>query len=191
MSGRIRGEVWGVNRLRAVVWGAVAALMILPVVALRATDAALGDPADYLFLGILFGGVVGAYELAARVSGRTAYPVAAGLALAVLVLHAWINLAVGIVGSENNPMNLLYGGVAVVAVIGALIARFQPLGMSRAMIAGAIAQIVIFAIMLITGSAFTGPITIFFAALLLISAWLFRKASHEARPRHLGGASRG
>lgn len=60
-----------------------------------------------------------------------------------------------------------------------MLARFRPMGMSRAMVAAAIAQGLAFAIALVAGLGFTGPITIFFAALWLISAWLFREAARE------------
>ena len=52
----------------------------------------------------------------------------------------WINLAVGIIGSEDNPANLMYGGVLAVGVAGAVAARFRPGGMARALAATALAQ---------------------------------------------------
>jgi hypothetical protein len=51
--------------------------------------------------------------------------------------------------------------------------------MARAMVATALAQALVFAAALIAGLGFTGPITVFFAALWLTSAWLFRKAARE------------
>jgi hypothetical protein len=64
------------------------------------------------------------------------------------LLLAWANLAVGLVGSENNPANLLYGGVLAVALIGALVARFRPQGMSRAMFGAALTYVLVTAIAL-------------------------------------------
>ena len=171
------------SRRRLTVWGAAAALMLLPLVALRGIDAAAWDPpGDFVFLAILLAGVGIAYELATRVPGRNAYPAAIGIALAAGLLSIWINLAVGIIGSENNPANWIYAGVLAVAFAGAALARFRPPGMAGAMLATAIAQALAFAVALAAGLGFTGPISVFFAALWLISAWLFRKAAHNQTP---------
>jgi hypothetical protein len=35
----------------------------------------------------------------------------------------WMNLAVGIIGSEDNPANLMFGGVLALGILGAFIAR--------------------------------------------------------------------
>jgi hypothetical protein len=98
-----------------------------------------------------------------------------------------MNLAVGIIGSEDNPANLMYGGVLAVAIVGAVVARFQPHGMARALVATALAQALAGAIALMAGWGSTGAnwpqviviLTLFFAALWLGSAWLFRKAAGE------------
>lgn len=51
--------------------------------------------------------------------------------------------------------------------------------MAGALLATAMAQGLVAVIALIAGLGFTGPITGFFAALWLASAWLFRKAARE------------
>jgi hypothetical protein len=153
--------------------------MLLPVVATRLTDRTPLDPGDFVFLGLLLVGVGGAYELAARATDRRAYRVGLAIALTAALLQAWINLAVGIIGSEENPANWLYGGVLAVAIAGAVVARFQPVGMGRTMVAAAIAQAVVFVVALVAGLGFTGPITVFFAALWLIAASLFHRASRK------------
>ena len=150
--------------------------MALPILIIRATQTAVRDPGDYGFLIILLTGVGIAYEVASRVPARSAYLAAWIIAAATALLNVWINLAVGIIGSEDNPANLIYAGVIAVAIGDALLARFQPLGMARAMIGTAAAQLLIFVIALAAGLGFTGPITIFFSALWLIAAWLFRRA---------------
>ena len=165
------------SRTRLAVWGGAAALMLVPVVAMRLADPAASDPGDFIFLGILLAGVGIAFELAARASDRTAYRMATGIALAAAFLTMWINLAVGIIGSEDNPANWVYAGVLAVAAAGAAVARLRPRGMALAMAATAAAQVIAFVVALATGFGFTGPITVFFAGLWLISAWLFRKAA--------------
>jgi hypothetical protein len=153
--------------------------MVLPVLPERISGTVAWDVGDFVFLAILLTGLGLAYELALRVSNRSAYRAAAAIAIAAGLLSIWINLAVGIVGSEDNPANLIYAAVTAVAVAGAIIARFLPLGMARTMVATAVAQVLIFLVALIAGLGFTGPITVFFAGLWLVSAWLFQRAARE------------
>jgi hypothetical protein len=83
-----------------------------------------------------------------------------------------------------NPANLMFGGVPAVGIAGAVIARFQSQGMIRALATTALAQALVAAVALIAGWGSIGPtwpwnialLTGFFAALWLVSAWLFRKA---------------
>lgn len=51
--------------------------------------------------------------------------------------------------ADGDPANLMYFGVLAVGIIGALIARFKPRGMARALIAMALAQALILTIALI------------------------------------------
>ena len=166
------------TRARPFVLGGAAALMVLPLLALRGLDPAAWDmPGDAVFLAILLCGTAVAFEFAVRVPARSAYPAAVALALAAALLHLWINLAVGIIGSEDNPANLLYFGVVAVAALGALLARFRPAAMATAMAAAAAAQVATLFAALAAGLGFTGPVTVFFAALWLASSWLFRRAA--------------
>jgi thiazole synthase ThiGH ThiG subunit len=59
------------------------------------------------------------------------------LALVAAMLLVWVNLAVGIIGSEDNPANIMYLGVHAVLILGALLALFRPQGMARALFATA------------------------------------------------------
>ena len=49
--------------------------------------------------------------------------------------------------------------------------------MASVMIATAVVQVLAFVVALIAWEAFTGPLTLFFSALWLLSAWLFRHAA--------------
>ena len=90
-------------------------------------------------------------------------------------LTVWINLAVGIIGNEDNPMNLMFFGVLAVAMGGAIIARFRAAGMRKAMYAAGIAQIAVFAAAAFMG-ALIPVVTLFFTALWLAAAALYGKA---------------
>jgi hypothetical protein len=119
---------------------------------------------------------------------RTAYRCAVGLALLAAFLLVWLSLGVGIIGKDGDRANLMYFGVLAVGVTGALIARFQPHGMARALYAAALAQAVVAAIALIAnlGLPYSPPAEIvllngFFIAMFAGSAWLFQRAAQGAR----------
>ena len=144
---------------------------------------------DFVAAGILLFGAGLTFVLVARMGDNTAYKLAAGVAVAAGLLLVWANLAVGLVGSEDNPANLLYGAVLGVALIGAIAARFRPLGMSNAMFAASLTYIVVTAIALFvwtpTGAAAEPQVKLLnvlvangaFAAIWAVSGWLFRRAS--------------
>jgi hypothetical protein len=172
---------------------AAAFILLLPLLAMQITDEVVWDLADFAVAGALLVGTGLMYALAARKAGHIAYRAAVGVALAAALLLVWINLAVGIIGTEDNPANLMYIGVLAVGIIGAVVARLQPHGMARALFAAALAQAVVAAIALIArlGLPWSGPAEIiglngFFMALFAGSAWLFRRAA-RGRPER-GGA---
>jgi hypothetical protein len=73
-------------------------------------------------------------------SGRIAYRIGLAVALAASFLEVWINLAVGIVGSEDNPVNQGFFLVVATAWACAFTARLRAEGMARAMLAVAAVQ---------------------------------------------------
>jgi peptidoglycan/LPS O-acetylase OafA/YrhL len=120
---------------------------------------------------------------------NTAYRFAVGVALAAAFILVWLNLAVGVIGTEDDLANLMYIRVLAVGITGAIIARFRPDAMAPALFATALAQALVAVIALIfgLGSAWSGPGEIlalngFFVALFLGSAWLFRNAAREQPP---------
>lgn len=123
---------------------------------------------------------------------NTAYRAAIGVALMAAFLLVWLSLGVGIIGQDGDPANLMYLGVLVVGIIGAILARLQPYGMARTLVAMAIAQALVAAIALIAGLGlpWSGPAELlglngFFIALFAGSAWLFRRAA-RGQPERSG-----
>ena len=164
-------------------------MLLLPFLAMQVTDEVDWDGTDFIVFGAMLVAAGGTFELAARMTGNNAYRAAVGVALAATFILIWINLAVGIIGTEDNPANLMYGGVLAVGIISAVIARFQPHGMARALVATALAQalVAVIAIFAGLGLPWSGSLELlvlngFFAALWLLSAWLFRKAAPEQTP---------
>ena len=182
------------SRWRSALWGAAAFLLLLPLVAMRFTDEVNWDEADFILFGAMLAAACGTYEMAARMTGQTAYRAAAGVALAAAFVLVWMNLAVGVIGSEDNPANRMYGGVLAVGIVGAVLARFRPQGMARALAATALAQASV-AVIALTAGEHQVPVGSvaeilglngIFAASFLGSAWLFRRA---AREQALAGAA--
>ena len=174
------------SRWRMTGWTAGAFMLLLALVAKQF----IGEVSwvdNLAQTGALLIGVGIAVELVSRKTGEAAYRAAVGLALGSAVLLGWVNGAVGIIGSEDNDANLMYGGVLVVGAIGAVIARFKPEGMARALFATALAQTLVAVIGLVgrMGSGSLEIVTIngFFVALFVGSAVLFSKAA-RGRPDH-------
>ena len=143
------------------------------------------DVLDFAVLGGLLAAVAGTFWLARRMTDNVAYRAGVGIALLAAFLLVFVNGAVGIIGSSNNDANLMYFGVLAVGIIAAIFAGFQPVGMVRAMMATAIAQVAVAIIAVTAGLGTSGPawpadvlvLTAFFTALWLLSAWFFRTAA--------------
>ena len=166
---------------RIIGWGTAAFLLLLPLI----TNAPW-TLSDYIFMGVLFAIVGGLFELTVRMSPNVPYRAGVAFALLGAFLVTWVNLAVGIFGSEDNPANLLFFCAVLVGAVGSAFARFRPNGVAAAMISAAVALGIAFAI------AVAGPTdepqvphlrelagTGVFVGLFLVSAWLFRKAARN------------
>ena len=180
-GGRRRGNGW-----RMAAWGTAAVLLLLPVGAMQITDDVNWTLADLLFAGALMGGVGVSFELTVMMTASRAYRVAVAVALAAAFLLVWVTGAVGIIGSEDNPANMMFGGVLAVGIVGAIIARLRAHGMARALVATALAQALVAAIAIVGQLRLPASpplelvgLNALFAALWLMSAWLFRKAARE------------
>jgi hypothetical protein len=142
---------------------------------------------DFIFAGAMFAIVGGLFELAVRASGSWAYRGGAALALLAGFLLVWINGAVGIIGNEDNPSNLMFFGVIAAALLGAIIGRFSAGGMARAMTVAAAINAVIGIGVFVAGAGATEPpgrlglllLIETFALMWLLSGWLFSKAARR------------
>ena len=176
--------------LRLAAWGCAALLFLLPLAAEQLSEEMNWSMGDFIVWAAMLVAACGAFELAMRLSPNWAYRAAAAVAIGAGFLLVWINLAVGIIGSEDNSANLLYAGVLAMGVVGAVVADFRPHGMARALIAMAVTQMLIAVTALIAGWGSEGenwPQVIivlngFFTTLWLLSAGLFRRAAREVTP---------
>jgi len=164
---------------------AVGALLLIPLVAMQFSDEVVWTLSDFAFAGTLLLGTALLFDAARkRVRGR-AYRAAAGLALGTSLFLVWTIGAVGVIGEDGDPADLMYGAVLAAGLIGAAAARLRPEGMARAAFAMAIVQALVTVIALLAGkheAAITSVyelvgVNAFFIALFVASGWLFRRAA--------------
>ena len=117
------------------------------------------DIFDFAVFGAMLLGVGVVYALAKRRTNNTTYRFALGVALAAAFLLVWVNGAVGIIGNENSDANMMFFGVLLVGIVGAIIANLGTAGASWP-----------WDVLVLTG---------FFSALWLFSARLFQKAARH------------
>ncbi len=167
---------------------ATAAILMIPLAAMGLGNEVQWDLFDFIVMGILLFSTGLTFVLISRASDSTVYRVAVGVGAATGFLLIWVNLAVGIIGSENNPANFLYFGVIGIGFLGAVIARFQPKGMSTALFITALSQLLVpVAALLFWKSTLSEPpgiggvfiLNAFFAILFIASGLLFRHADKK------------
>ena len=174
-----RAEITGVwSALRILGWVAVAALLMLPLVAMQFTAEVDWTASDFVAAGVILGGAGLGTEFLVRRSSSHAYRIGATVAVLAVFLTVWSNLAVGIIGNEDNPFNLLFFGVILIALTGMIVVRFRAAGMASATAAAALAQAAVSAYGLSADTA-GGLVSLAFAGLWLLAAFLFRAAARS------------
>ena len=168
-----RGIPW-----RATGWTVAGLVLLIPLIAMQIDREVNWTVGDFLFAALMIGLVGIAFELTVRTSPSRSYRGGVAVALAAAFLTIWANGAVGMIGSEENPYNLLFFGVIGFALAGSSFARFRPAGMAVAMLVAAIAQGAV-AIGGMPADLRGGVLSTLFAGLWLTSAVLFRRAGRD------------
>lgn len=164
-----------VNLWRIIGWGGLALLLLAPLVAMQFSDEVDWDKTDFIVAGAIFAIVGGFVDLAVRASSSWFYRIGAFFAIFSGFIVVWVNLAVGMIGNEDNPVNLLFIVVVLGALAGAMLARFRSEGMARAMFVAGGAQALIAAVFGILGTDMRGGIfSLGLAMLWILSGALFR-----------------
>lgn len=169
-GGRIPWRVLG--------WSLAAALLLLPLAAMQFTDEVDWSGSDFVVFGLMLASVGAILEGATRVSHSNAYFAGAAIAALTAFFTVWSNLAVGIVGNEANPLNLVFYAVLILAFAIGFLGRFRAQAMARAMYAAAVAQGAIALVLVVLGHTVV-LITLFFLAAWLVAARLFERAAAE------------
>lgn len=158
---------------RLLLWGSLAVLLSLPAI--------LGFPwtaSDFVLMALMLGALGGGIEF---LFARSANPFArAGSAMLVIAgfLTIWVNLAVGMIGSEDNSYNLLFMALVPAAIAGAMLVRFRPRGLAWVALACGLAQAGL-ALGGIAADPRGGRFSLVFALFWLIAAGLFRAGARR------------
>jgi uncharacterized membrane protein len=160
-------------------------ILLVPLVAMQFSDEVAWTLADFVVAGVFLFSAGRAYQLVASRASNNAYRLAVGVAVGTALMLVWLVGAVGVIGEEGDGADLMYAGVLAVGIVGAVVARFRPSGMARALIAMALAQTLVAAIALIAGKHESAATSVpeliglngFFVALFIASALLFRQAA--------------
>jgi hypothetical protein len=176
-------DAWRIAR-----WTVAAILLTIPALAMQVPGSGWNwSVGDFMFAGVMIVGTALLYERAVRLSGSWAYKAGVATALAAAFLLVWVNLAVGIVGTEDDPHNAAYFCEVLLAAATAFAAGLRPAGMARAMFATAGFQILVTALYAFGGwragepPGFAGllGLNMAFASLWLAAAGLFWKSARD------------
>lgn len=157
-----------------------AAAMLLNV------DGWVWQAGDFVAAWMIMVGVGLAWKFITTKTGNRSYRSATGIALAAGFLLVWVNGAVGLIGSEDNPANMMYAGVLLAGIIGAAIARLEPRGMALTSFATAIIQFLIPVIALLVWPTDFSPgivpvfgLNLFFVLLFTVSGLLYQYSTRN------------
>ncbi len=166
---------------RLIIWAIIIALVLMIPLFARWP----WNGFDFIFAIVVLYGAALAFELIARKMSNRSFKFAVGIAVISTLLLVWINAAVGIIGEDEWP-NLMYLGIALFGIIGALLSRFRAKGLARTAFIMSAAVILAPIIVLLVakplimenpGIAGVFAISAFFSISFALSGILFNKAS--------------
>lgn len=168
-----------INGWRIAGWGALLALLLLPAIAMRFTPEVNWTASDFFFAAVLLFALGLGTELAVRV-GRGG-PQRLGMLAATVggFLTVWITGAVGIIGSENEPLNFWFVLLVMGAVLASVLVWFRPAAMRWIIGAVALGQygFGIAALYRMPGHAVEWGVLTFFAMIWGFAALCFHRAA--------------
>lgn len=167
-----------------VVAAATAGVLALPWIAMQFTSEVDWSATDFALAGALLLGSGSAFVLCARDHRKFPYRLSLALGIGTTLVLVWVNLAVGIIGAPDNPVNLAYYAVPLIGVVGAGLVRLRARGMALTAYAMAAAtSFVTFGAWLVCCDidSYALPSIALASGLsalpFLICGWLFRRAA--------------
>lgn len=164
-------------------------LLMIPFTAMQFSTEVDWSMNDFIIAGTLLFGTGFSFLLVIRNSENVLFKAATGMAAVSGLFMVWSNLAVGLIGSENEAFNLVYFGVIALGLIGAFASRFTAQGMSLTMFGMAVACVVISVVALSTGMQHVPHTSVteiigvnsFFILLFTLSGILYRHAAQDEK----------
>ena len=162
-------------------------ILTIPLIGMLTTEEVNWDATDFIVGGIFIYVFSMLFQLAHQATENISLKVAYGLAIVATFLLVWVNLAVGLIGSKNEPFNLAYFSVIATGLIGAFISKMKLQGLRNTMIAMSLNMVIIGIIALLIGMQFVYGsstseiirVTIMFTITFTVSAYLFHRSSFE------------
>lgn len=166
-------------RFRILVRPVAVTMLILsvPLISMAFTSEVAWDGLDFAVAAALVMGTGLVFELIMRHSNQTIYRLASFVAIFTALLLVWVNLAVGLIGSENNLANLLFLAVLAVGVIGVFKSGLAAAAMARTMLACAAVQLLIALVAVVAGWTPSLMPSALFVGPWLLSAWLYLRGA--------------
>jgi hypothetical protein len=172
VQGGPRKQIW-----RIMGWCGAVALILTPLVAMQFTQEVNWDETDFIVAAIIFGIVGGLVELTVRVSTNWYFRFGAMFAVLAGLMLVWSNLAVGMIGDEDNPVNMWFGAVLLIAICGTILSRFYKGALATTMLMAGTLHAAIGLVAGVLGSDMRGGIfTIILSTPWMISSALFYAA---------------
>lgn len=160
--------------------------LLIPFIAMQFTSEVNWTASDFLFAWVLFAGAGLAYAFVSGRSKSMVYQAATALTVLTALFLIWANGAVGIIGNEDNPANLLYGAVLAVLFLGSILVGLKARGMFYVVSAAALTQLLVPVVaFLIWQPPVTGDlikvvaVSSFFAVLWAGAALLYRRVDSK------------
>ncbi len=162
-------------------------LLLIPFIAMQFSGEVDWSITDFIIAGALLFGTGFSFLIVIRNSENVLYKAATGMASAAGLFLVWSNLAVGLIGSENEAINLVYFGVIAIGLIGVFLSRFKAQGMAFTLFGMALACVIIAVVALSLGmqnlphSSATEIIGVnaLFMVLFTLSGILYRHAAQD------------
>ncbi len=169
---------------RRAAWVLAAAIMLVPVSVQLFSGNFGWSIFDFIGVAIILLAGCLIFDFTARRAPNLSYLAGAGAALAAGFGSLVVNGAVGLVGSEDEPHNLLFLFVLIIAIGGAAIAEGRPSSMARAMFTAALTHVFVSVALVLKARGISDGDPqmevvglAMFAGIWLASGWLFQHAS--------------
>ncbi|MCX7973721.1 MAG: hypothetical protein N3B16_04390 [Candidatus Aminicenantes bacterium] len=131
--------------------GLTCLLVLILFLVRELTDILAWGPLDFGFVWLMVLSTSIVYELITRKHKNKTYRLALAVALGTGFIMIWTNLAVGLIGSEDEPVNMIYLVLLAGGLIGALLVRLKARGLTITMGIMALGQVLITLIALLAG----------------------------------------